>query len=350
MLIPLGTSLRSLRRLRASLLLLATAPHLLPGQGRPETPVDLRSVPGGIQATLRAHLFDPRALEDSASARIARAVDSLSRVGTSRERFAADFNRLWRSGPMSHVQLTIGRMPAAQLTELYDTLRVGSGGVSLSWQGDVAVMQLHTMMGLDTRERVSALYAEVLARGARGLIIDLRDNTGGTFAIVPLVGHLIARGFDAGVFVGRRWTDSHPGAPDRQAVAALPAWSGWSIKRFWGDIEADGILRIRFEPMMPRFGGPVVVLTSGRTASAAELGVDALMASGRVTVIGERTAGAMLSQRTFDVPGGFQLALPIADYYSQRVGRIEGVGLVPDVTVPADSALSEALRRLRRAP
>jgi C-terminal processing protease CtpA/Prc len=328
--------------------LLILAAHGLPGQGRPDSTPDLRPVPAAIQSTFRTHLFDPRVLKDSAAERIARIVDSLARGATSRSQFTADFNRLWRNGPMSHVRLTIARMPADALTDLYDTLRVGSDGVALSWQDDIAVLQVRTMMGLDTRERISAMYSEIIARGARGLIIDLRDNAGGTFATVPLVGHLIERGFDAGVFVGRRWTDKHAVAPDARTIAGLPAWSGWSVKRFWDDVESAGILRIRFEPMAPRYGGPVVVLTNGKTASSAEMGVDALMASGRVTVLGERTAGALLSQRTFDIPAGFQLALPIADYYSRRMGRIEGVGVAPDVVMPADSTLPAALLRLRR--
>ena len=89
--------------------------------------------------------------------------------------------------------------------------------------------------------------------------------------------------------------------------------------------------------------GPVYVLIDDQTFSAAEMAADALDASGRVTIIGEATQGRMLSQTIFDIPGGFHLALPIADYYSIRNGRIEGVGVAPDVSIDADSALDYAL-------
>ena len=54
----------------------------------------------------------------------------------------------------------------------------------------------------------------------------------------------------------------------------------------------------------------------------------------------------MLSQTIFDIPGGFQLSLPIADYYSIASGRIEGVGIEPDIEVEAALALDAALEVL----
>ncbi|MGH8545134.1 MAG: S41 family peptidase, partial [Gammaproteobacteria bacterium] len=68
-----------------------------------------------------------------------------------------------------------------------------------------------------------------------------------------------------------------------------------------------------------------------------------LKAAGRATIIGEKTPGVLLSSRRFDVPGGFHLMVPIADYYSIENGRIEGVGVTPDMPVDADQALEVAL-------
>ena len=55
----------------------------------------------------------------------------------------------------------------------------------------------------------------------------------------------------------------------------------------------------------------------------------------------------MLSQTIFDIPGGFHLSLPIADYYSVAHGRIEGVGIKPDIEVEAAQALDTALEILK---
>jgi len=59
--------------------------------------------------------------------------------------------------------------------------------------------------------------------------------------------------------------------------------------------------------------------------------------------VGEKTAGAVLSSKLFDIPGGLHLRVPIADYFSITGRRLEGAGVVPDIEVPADQALETAL-------
>ena len=86
------------------------------------------------------------------------------------------------------------------------------------------------------------------------------------------------------------------------------------------------------------------VLIDKRTESVAELAAAALQGLGRATVIGERSAGEVLSADTIPLSDGFSLYLPLADYYDARLGRLEGKGVVPDITVPSAQALDRALR------
>jgi carboxyl-terminal processing protease len=116
------------------------------------------------------------------------------------------------------------------------------------------------------------------------------------------------------------------------------------VKAFQDDVLTRPLTSYRIDPIRPLFEGPVFVLTSGRSISAAEIVVDALKATGRATVVGEKTPGILLSSKLFDIPGGFHLRVPIADYYSVKNGRIEGVGVNPDIPVKAEQALDVALR------
>ena len=43
---------------------------------------------------------------------------------------------------------------------------------------------------------------------------------------------------------------------------------------------------------------------------AAEIAADALKATGRARIVGEKTPGAVLSSKLFDIPGGFERNLP----------------------------------------
>lgn len=95
------------------------------------------------------------------------------------------------------------------------------------------------------------------------------------------------------------------------------------------------------------FDAKVYVLTSNFTASAAEAFASGLKTSGRATPIGEKTAGgghfAPPGQRVNDKFGAF---VPIGRTYDPRTGKgWEGTGVEPDIKVPAEKALVEALVR-----
>lgn len=312
------------------------------GVGLPETAA-------AISAKMRAHHYNPAVLASPEYAAMEVRVKELAAGAQSTAEFVEKFNLLWRSGPFSHVRLQVAEASAEETAARLDRMRVGGGGAVLDWQGGVAILTVSTMMGLDTIEQIDAAYEEIVRRGARALIIDLRKNGGGAFAARPLVAHAISAPLEAGVFVSQRWAAERSGYPSREEAAAVEPWQGWSIVAFWRDAQENRLTRIQFAPVAPTYAGPIYVLVSARTASAAELAADALQASGRAVLIGEKTAGRMLSQKMYDLPGGLQLSLPIADYYSFHSGRIEGAGVKPDVSADPESAMKLALERAERA-
>ena len=304
-------------------------------------------VAAAINATMRTYHYNPEELDTPEYLRIEEAISALGESVTSDEEFTEGFREIWSNGPFSHVTINDAQQSAEDLADYLDTLRIGGGGASLRWQRNVAILTVDTMMGLDTIEEIDAAYAAIAERDVSGLIIDLRKNEGGAFAVRPLVSHLLAEPFDAGGFVSQPWNTAHDREPHKADLEAVEPWEGWSIRTFWADVQTNPITRISFSPADPVFEGPVYILTSKHTASAAELAADALRVADRATIIGERTAGEMLSQTIFDIPGGFHLSLPIADYYSVANGRIEGVGIEPDIAVEAAHALETALEILK---
>jgi hypothetical protein len=307
---------------------------------------DYREVVSAINKTMRAYHYSPDELDTPEYRGIEAAVSALGERATSDEEFIEGFREIWTDGPFSHVTVTAAQQSADDLASYLDTMRIGGGGATLTWRGTAAILTVNTMMGLDTIEEIDAAYAVIAEKDTSGLIIDLRQNTGGAFAVRPLVSHLITEPFDAGGFVSRPWNAVHERAPNPNDIESVEPWEGWSITAFWADVQTNPITRIGFLPTEPIYDGPVYVLTSKNTASAAELATDALKVADRVTIIGERTSGEMLSQKIFDIPGGFHLSLPIADYYSMVNARIEGVGIEPDIATEAALALDTALQIL----
>lgn len=255
------------------------------------------------------------------------------------------FRWLWQNDPFSHFQLRRSPQTAAEMFAMFDNYRVGFEAATVEFDGDVALLTVRTMMGADTIEQIEAAYDRIAEQQPGALIIDLRGNGGGAFAVKPLVEHVIDEPLDAGFFISQVWNRKHDDLPDRAAVLSSAPWEGWSIIAFWEAVQDSDILRIRFQPAEPNFDGEVVVLIDERSASATELAADALRASGLATLVGQRSAGEMLSQSMFDVADGFIVSLPVADYYSVAHGRIEGTGVPVDVDAEAGQAL-EAARAL----
>jgi carboxyl-terminal processing protease len=301
-----------------------------------------------ISETMRANHYDPAELDDPRYRKIEAAVADLAQRALSDEAFVDGFREAWENGPFSHVEFRTARQSADDLAAYLDNLRVGGGGAVLTWEEDIAILTVNTMMGLDTIEQINAAYAEIAATDTHALIIDLRANGGGAFAVRPLVAHLIDETVDAGGFVSQRWNAEYNRGPNARDIQTVEPWDGWSIRAFWADVQDEAITRISITPSEPKFSGSVYVLTSEVTASAAELAADVLKGSGRAILIGEKTAGQMLSQKIYDVPGGFQLSLPIADYYSIHNGRIEGVGVNPDIDSNAADALDIAIQQAKK--
>jgi carboxyl-terminal processing protease len=304
---------------------------------------DFRAAAESINATIRANHYRPAELDNDAYRQIEQNVLALADEATSADEFLKGFGAIWKKGPFSHVGLRKAEESVAERYARLDTQIAGDGAVKLEWRGTVAVLTVNTMSGSDTIAAINAAYEEIVARKAEKLIIDLRRNDGGAFAVVPLVGHLIDEPIDAGVFVVRSWYDNHEQPPGPADFSAAQPWRGYSVKAFQADVLTRPLTSYRIDPLQPLFQGPVFVLTSARSISAAEIAADALKATGRARLVGEKTPGILLSSKLFDIPGGFHLLMPIADYYSVKNGRIERIGVTPDVPVSADRALDVAL-------
>jgi C-terminal processing protease CtpA/Prc len=91
---------------------------------------------------------------------------------------------------------------------------------------------------------------------------------------------------------------------------------------------------------------PVYVLTSRETFSAAEEIAYSLQALGRATIIGQTTRGGAHPSRTFPVTPTLEMTVPFARAVNPITGtNWEGVGVEPDIDVPAAEAFEVAYRR-----
>jgi carboxyl-terminal processing protease len=82
-------------------------------------------------------------------------------------------------------------------------------------------------------------------------------------------------------------------------------------------------------------GIPLVVLVDGGTASAAEIVAAALQDRGRAVLLGTRTFGKGSVQAPSQLSDGSALELTVGHYLTAGGRSLDGVGVEPDVEVPA---------------
>ena len=292
-------------------------------------------------------IFDPKTLKDEAFANFRQRLDTITNLAQNDFDMTLGFHFAWNNEPFSHFQIRRSVATSQEMFESFDQMLMGYEAAHVRFEDDLAILRVDTMMGLDTIKQIQAAYGKIQDQGSKRLIIDLRGNGGGAFAVKPLVEHIIDEPIESGYFLSRPWFTHHTDLPSATTLEQTAAWEGWSIGRFWQDVQRQGVMKLRFEPAEPHFKGPVFVLVDSYSASATELAADAFRISGKATIVGERTAGEMLSQSFFDLVDGYILSLPVADYYSMEYGRIEGTGVPVDIQCASEQALDHAKRLSR---
>ncbi|SOD62941.1 Tricorn protease C1 domain-containing protein [Streptomyces zhaozhouensis] len=163
----------------------------------------------------------------------------------------------------------------------------------------------------------------------RGLVLDLRFNGGGSDRL--------------GLHVASRLTDRPYVAYTKHARNDPDDPAGHTPDQ-----------EIRVEPFDgPTYDGPVAVLTSRLTISAAETTTQSLL--GRepgVTLVGENTQGSFSDTLDRTLPGGWSFALPNEEFLTEDGRTFDIAGIPPAVATPVftdeefeahrDSALTEA--------
>ena len=220
----------------------------------------------------------------------------------------------WQWEFLDHKDQRVVLAPAAKI------LSTAPRQVARELEGGFVYLRFDGFDGTDRRwlSRQLKLHAR-----APGVVIDLRRNPGGdTFSLGTAIGEFFDHGVDCGTFIGR------DGAR--------------SVKNSWQIGSANYL-------------GKVVILVDAATASAGEIFSAVLQDHGRATIIGRRTAGAVLASWFYSLPGGGELQLSRQDYVSPKGRRIEATGVKPDIELPRtledlragrDRDLEEALRVL----
>jgi carboxyl-terminal processing protease len=179
--------------------------------------------------------------------------------------------------------------------------------------------------GVTSGDELRTALVNGQAKGAKGYILDLRDNGGGLLdAAVQISSLFIPQGTIVSTI--RRDGESTSEEAQGNAIGGL---------------------------------GPLVVLVNKYTASASEITAGALQDYHLATLIGTRTFGKGVVQSIFPLPDQGALKITTARYVTPKGRDIQHHGIVPDIVInqdpdpaiidtPADKQLAAAKAHLRQ--
>lgn len=192
---------------------------------------------------------------------------------------------------------------AFEVVSVYSELLVDSG------MGYIQISQFSTNTANQFYQAVNSLSAQ----GVKGLVIDLRQNPGGTLdSAIDISGAFIGEG--PAIFI------------------KSPSGIQFGATGNWPDISL-----------------PMVVLVNENTASAAELVSANIQDAGRAVIIGTQTYGKGVMQTVFQLPSGAGIVFTTNKFFSIDNWSVQdNLGVTPDIYVEgAQEQLNKAIEVLK---
>lgn len=191
------------------------------------------------------------------------------------------------------------------------------------------------------------------------LIIDVRHNSGGNLSATRLASYFISGPprIEVALF-SRAYLKALGHKVTAADVAAAPKVSGaYTTAAIRAAVAAHngGAVFMTEDMGDKRYTKPVVVLIGGNTGSAAEGFAWVMRAYAKATLVGRKTAGALLSGERFDLPDGWKITVPVqglwgpdgTDYRDRAVSPSVAIKWTRnDLCSGHDPDITEALRIL----
>jgi C-terminal processing protease CtpA/Prc len=200
--------------------------------------------------------------------------------------------------------------------------------------GYLKIAMFPGMIGVEVANEISLAVERLGA--VDHLIIDLRGNTGGGIGALRVMSILTPDRIPVGFAL-----DRHRITPNLESekqgfrrFSRIPA----STKTLWRLALQFGPAMMTKKPIVLQteglgekpFHGRVALLVNRHTASAAEMIVAFARENQLAIIVGEKTAGRLLSATSVKVGNGFRLAMPTGAYYTWNGLVLEGTPIEPD--------------------
>ncbi len=188
---------------------------------------------------------------------------------------------------------------------IVDTLN-RSGALYYGWLPDqIGYIYFQAMSQYSGFDRI---VRDMKAAGAKGLVIDVRDNGGGDSDPIPA---LLGNFTDESILLGAYVEKSGPGHEDKTELLQI-----------YSEPSEDGFL----------FDLPVTMIINRRGYSATSYFAAMAKEVPAITVLGQDTGGGAGGNTGYQLSTGWVLAVSVSDYIDAHGTSIE-LGVAPDISI-----------------
>lgn len=193
-----------------------------------------------------------------------------------------------------------GEEEAREISIIREKINIQSveGKIITSGENKIGYLKISNFND-DTLAGVKKLAASFNLSGLEGIIIDVRDNSGGYLETTVAVA---SEFIEEGIILTEEFSNQETKA---YSASGRPSLNGY----------------------------PLVVLINGGSASASEILAGALKDHGLATLVGEKSYGKGSVQEYESLPGGSSLKITTAKWLTPQGNSIDQNGIEPDIEV-----------------
>lgn len=196
---------------------------------------------------------------------------------------------IYRDGELDYLNFTVERRKIETPTVVYNMDEEKIATIQITEFDEVTLSQFEQSLEQARKD------------GMKGLVLDLRDNPGGSLqTVVAIANHILPKGLVV-------YTEDRDG----------------NRKEYTCDGEDE-------------LNVPLVVLVNGNSASASEILAGAIKDYKKGMILGTTTFGKGIVQKIFGISDGSAVKLTISHYYTPSGADIHGVGIAPDEKLELD--------------